>query len=55
VRRGREALRRRGRHRRRNASTIPGMGNVLILAPPFIVEEHECVRIAETIRGTLDT
>ena len=38
----------------RNASTVPGMGNVLILAPPFIVEEHECVRIAETIRGALD-
>ena len=38
----------------RNASTVPGLGNVLILAPPFVIEEHECARVAETLRAALD-
>ena len=38
----------------RNASTVPGLCNVLILAPPFIITEDECLRIADTIKSALD-
>ena len=36
----------------RNASTVPGLGNVLILAPPFVIEEHEgAPRVAGAARA----
>jgi len=37
----------------RNGSTIPGLGNVLILAPPFVITEDECVRLSGAIRDAL--
>ena len=38
----------------RNGSTVPGLCNVLILAPPFIVTEDECRKITDAIKRALD-
>mmetsp|Transcript_18404 Transcript_18404/g.56477 ORF Transcript_18404/g.56477 Transcript_18404/m.56477 type:complete len:494 (-) Transcript_18404:68-1549(-) len=38
----------------RNGTTIPGLNNVLILAPPFVITEAECDAIASTLRAALD-
>jgi adenosylmethionine-8-amino-7-oxononanoate aminotransferase len=38
----------------RNGSTVPGLCNVLILAPPFIVTEDECHKITDAIKRALD-
>ena len=37
----------------RNGNTVPGLGNVLIMAPPLVLQENEADQIVDAIGNAL--
>ncbi len=38
----------------RNGNTVPGLGNILIMAPPLILKENEADQIVDAIGKSLN-
>ena len=38
----------------RNGNTVPGLGNVLIMAPPLVLQENEADQIVDAIGNALN-
>ena len=38
----------------RNVNTVPGLGNILIIAPPLIISESEADQIVDAIKNSLN-
>ena len=38
----------------RNGNTVPGLGNILIMAPPLILKENEADQIVDAIKKSLN-